>query len=86
MSPLDRPVPPAGEEVHIPGGSIQPLLLTVGITMTLLGVTIFTPVLLIAGGVLTLAVLFVWIREARAEYDHLPLDHHGQTTEAPRAE
>ena len=32
MSPLDRPVPPAGEDIHIPGPSIQPLLLTVGIT------------------------------------------------------
>ena len=85
MSPLDRPVPPAGEEVHIPGGSIQPLLLTVGITLALLGVTIHW-VLLAAGIALTLAVLFVWIREARAEYDHLPLDHHGPTTEAPRGE
>ena len=37
MSPLDRPVPPAGEDIHIPGPSIQPLLLTVGITATLLG-------------------------------------------------
>ena len=27
MSPLDPEVPPAGEEIHLPGGSIQPLLL-----------------------------------------------------------
>jgi hypothetical protein len=86
MSPLDRPVPPAGEEIHIPGGSVQPLLLTLGITMSLLGVTIFTPVLLILGLVLTAAVLFVWIREARQEYEHLPLDHHATHTEAPRGE
>ena len=87
MSPLDRPVPPAGEEVHIPGGSLQPLLLTVGITMSLLGVTIFTKVLLPLGLLLTVAVLFVWIREAREEYTHLPLDHHAMpTTEAPRGE
>lgn len=85
MSPLDRPVPPAGEELHIPGGSIQPLLLTVGITLALLGVTIST-VLLVAGIVLTVAVLFVWIREAREEYEHLPLDHHATHTEAPRGE
>ena len=30
MSPLDRPVPPAGEEIHIPGPSIQPVLLAAG--------------------------------------------------------
>jgi hypothetical protein len=85
MSPLDRPVPPSGEELHIPGGSIQPLLLTVGITMALLGITIST-ILLVAGLVLTVAVLFVWIRDARAEYEHLPLDHHAEQTDAPRAE
>ena len=83
MSPLDRPVPPAGEELHIPGGSIQPLLLTLGITVALLGVTM-SPILLIGGLVLVVAVLFAWIREARAEYEHLPLDHEATHTEAPR--
>ena len=77
MSPLDRPVPPAGEDIHIPGPSIQPLLLTVGITMTLLGVTI-SPVLLVAGLILTVAVLFAWIRGAGREFEELPADHHGQ--------
>ena len=86
MSPLDRPVPPTGEEVHIPGGSLHPLLLTVGITTALLGLTLHW-VPLVLGLALTLWVLVAWIREARAEYDHLPLDHHGPaTTEAPRAE
>ncbi len=75
MSPLDRPVPPAGEEIHIPGGSLQPLLLTIGITAALLGITI-SPLLVIVGSLLTVAVLVVWVREAIAEYRHLPLDHH----------
>ena len=82
MSPLDRPVPPAGEEIHIPGGSLQPLGLTVGITLALLGVTIHW-ILVAFGLVLTVAVLFKWIGEAREEYAHLPLDHHvvvGDTT------
>ena len=76
MSPLDRPVPPAGEDIHIPGGSVQPLLLTIGVTMALLGVTIDPLLLTLPGVVLTVAVLFVWIREAVDEYRHLPLDHH----------
>ncbi len=75
MSPLDRPVPPAGEEIHIPGGSAQPLLLTIGITAALLGVTI-SPLLVVSGLVLTVWVLVVWIRDAVEEYRHLPLDHH----------
>jgi hypothetical protein len=75
MSPLDRPVPPAGEEIHIPGGSLQPLLLTIGVTMALLGVTI-SWMLVAAGLLLSVVVLVAWIREAVDEYRHLPLDHH----------
>ncbi len=73
--PVDRPVPPAGEEIHLPGGTLQPLLLTLGITLALVGVTLGTTYL-VAGVVLSLAVLFVWVRDARAEYAHLPADHH----------
>ena len=75
MSPLDRPVPPAGEEIHIPGASVQPLLLTIGITVALLGVTIDW-ILVAVGAIITLGTLFVWIRDARREYADLPLDHH----------
>ena len=78
MSPLDRPVPPAGEEIHIPGGSVQPLLLTIGITMALLGVTV-SIILVVAGVILTVWVLILWVRDARREYAELPLDHHSAT-------
>lgn len=71
----DRPVPPPGEEIHLPGGSAQPLLLTVGVTMALLGVTI-NSILLVIGIVLTVWVLALWIRDAVREYRHLPLEHH----------
>jgi len=74
VSPLDRPVPPAGEDIHIPGPSIQPLLLTVGITAALLGVTI-SPFLLVAGGLLTVGVLIAWISGARREFEELPAEH-----------
>ena len=37
MSELEKQIPPAGEEIHLPEGSLQPLLLTVGITALLLG-------------------------------------------------
>jgi hypothetical protein len=74
MSPLDREVAPAGEEIHLPGGSIQPLLLTVGITVALVGVTtnIF---LVIAGGLLAIGVVIAWIRDTRRDIDELPLEH-----------
>ena len=78
MSPLDRPIPPAGEDIHIPGPSGQPILLAVGITAALLGITI-SIVLLIVGILITVGVLFAWIRDARREFDELPADHHPGT-------
>lgn len=74
MSPLDPQVPPTGEEIHLPGGSIQPLLLTLGITIALLGVT-FSVVLVIGGVVLSAVVIARWIADARRDIDELPLHH-----------
>jgi len=74
MSPLDREIPPAGEEIHLPSGSLQPLLLTVGITSALVGVTTW-PALLVGGLILTVVVLFRWIVDARRELDALPVHH-----------
>ena len=74
MSPLDPEIPPAGEEIHLPGPSIQPFLLTIGITMMIVGLT-FHHVLLYAGAVLSIVVIAVWIRDARRELDELPAEH-----------
>ena len=75
MSPLDPETAPAGEEIHLPGGSIQPVLLTVGITMAIVGVT--TNVFIsIAGAILSVCVIVAWIRDTRRDIDELPLDHH----------
>jgi hypothetical protein len=68
-------VPPVGEEVHLPEPSILPMLLAVGITVALVGVTI-SPVLIVAGLVLTIPVLVRWIRDSRTELRDLPPDHH----------
>jgi chromate transport protein ChrA len=75
VSPLERPTPPAGEEIHLPGPSLQPLLLTVGITAALVGVTI-SIVLVVAGSILALAVLARWIADTRRDIAELPLEHH----------
>jgi hypothetical protein len=74
MSPLDPEVPPTGEEIHLPGPSIQPLLLTIGITVALVGVTT-SVVLVIAGLILTVVVILRWIADTRREVSDLPLDH-----------
>jgi hypothetical protein len=74
VSPLEPEVPPSGEEIHLPGGSIQPVLLTVGITVGLVGVTT-NVFLVIAGAILTVAVIIAWIRDTRRDIDELPLEH-----------
>ncbi len=69
--------PPVGEEIHLPGASLQPLLLALGITLALVGVTLGRP-LLIAGLVMTVWVTVRWISDTRREMAELPedLDSH----------
>ncbi len=74
MSPLDPPVTPVGEEIHLPGPSLQPLLLAVGITFTLVGVTLGR-FLLFSGLILTVWVTIRWIADCRRDIRALPADH-----------
>jgi hypothetical protein len=74
MAPLEPSAPPAGEEIHLPGGSLQPLILTVGITIALVGVTT-SIVMVIVGLVITVVTIALWIRDTRRDIDALPLEH-----------
>lgn len=73
MSPLDPQVPPTGEEVHLPGPSILPLLTAVGITFVLIGITTYIE-LTIIGLVLSVVCVLRWVRDTRRDIDELPLD------------
>jgi hypothetical protein len=73
VSPLEPEVPPVGEEIHLPGPTILPLLTAVGITLLLVGITTFIEFTVI-GGVLTIGCIARWIKDTRAEVDELPLD------------
>lgn len=75
MSAPEPDVAPVGEEIHLPGPSMLPIVLAVGITLALVGVTV-SIVLTILGLLITLPALGLWIRSARAEYDELPPSHH----------
>ncbi len=74
MSPLEPEVPPVGEEIHLPGPTIKPLLLAVGLTVALVGVTL-SVILVVAGVILSIWVIVAWIGDTRREIDELPLDH-----------
>jgi hypothetical protein len=75
MTPLEPEIPPAGDEIHLPGPSIQPVLLAFGITIAIVGITTFFA-LVVAGVVLSIGTIGVWIRDTRREIDELPLEHH----------
>jgi hypothetical protein len=71
---LPEQVPPVGEEVHLPGPSVLPLLTAFGITLGLVGITT-TYFISIAGGLLTLYCVVRWIGETRRDVAELPLHH-----------
>jgi hypothetical protein len=73
VSALEPDTPPAGEEIHLPGASLQPVLLAFGITIALVGVTLGI-FLLISGLILTVVVIIRWISDTRREMRALPED------------
>jgi hypothetical protein len=74
MALENETAPPAGEEIHLPGPSLLPLGVAVGLTVLLVGVTT-NIVLVIAGGILLAFCVLKWIADVRREVDSLPLEH-----------
>lgn len=71
---LERRAPPAGEEIHLPGPSVLPLVTAVAITLIVIGTTVnwlFT----ILGGVILVICVFRWIRDTRRDVASLPEEH-----------
>jgi hypothetical protein len=73
MAALEPDTPPPGEHIHLPGPSLQPVLLAFGITLALVGVTLGIFVL-ISGLILTVWVIVRWIADTRREMRALPED------------
>ncbi len=73
MSPIDPEVPPAGEEIHLPGATILPVLTALGITLTLIGITTFIE-FTVVGAILLVGCTIRWIKDTRRDIDELPLD------------
>jgi hypothetical protein len=67
----DEHPPETGEQIHVPSPSLAPLLLAVGLTLALVGITT-TIVLTVIGLVITIPTLVRWIRHSREEYADLP--------------
>jgi Flp pilus assembly protein TadB len=70
-----QPAPPAGEEVHLPGPTILPLVAAIAITLIVIGTTLWW-VYSAVGGVILVLVVIRWIRDTRRDIAELPEDHH----------
>ena len=71
----DDETPPAGEEIHLPGPSLLPLLSALGITFMVIGTTLGWW-LSIVGVILFVVTTVIWIRDTRRDVEDLPEDHH----------
>jgi hypothetical protein len=61
------------EEIHLPRPSLVPMFTAAGITVALLGL-ILTWWFVVAGGVIALLAIGVWIRDVRADIQNLPAE------------
>jgi hypothetical protein len=68
--------PPVGEEIHLPGPSLIPVAVAIGITMIVIGSTLGWW-LSIVGLVVFIVTTGIWIRDTRRDIEDLPEDHHG---------
>ena len=74
MAGVETEAPPVGEEVHMPEPSILPIVNAVGVTLSLVGLTLSIAVSII-GLINYLVTLVAWVRAASHEISELPLDH-----------
>ena len=76
MSELEqRPVPPAGEEIHMPEPSIIPVINAAALAVTIVSLTL-SWYFVALGGIVFLITTFKWIADVRRDIAALPLEHH----------
>jgi hypothetical protein len=68
------PVPPVGEEVHMPAPSALPLINAAALAGAIVSITLSWWLVGVCG-VIFLATSMRWIRDVRRDIDELPLDH-----------
>lgn len=76
MTDVEHPVPPPGEDIHLPGPTLKPFLCAIGITFIVIGTTIFSKYFIPVGVVIFLVTTYKWIQDTRHDVAALPEDHH----------
>ena len=74
MSDIEQQAPPVGEEIHLPGPSLIPLLCAVGITLAVIGTTI-NWLITIVGVIILVLTTIRWVRDTRRDVSELPEEH-----------
>ncbi|MBV9000550.1 MAG: hypothetical protein JO304_15920 [Solirubrobacterales bacterium] len=76
MNESDHPgsAPPAGEEIHLPGPSILPLMAAIAITLIVVGTTI-SLIISIVGLVALIIIVWRWVGDTRRDIAELPEEH-----------
>jgi hypothetical protein len=74
MTNPDQSPPPVGEEIHLPGPSLLPILNAAGITLAVIGITLGW-VLVAVGVALFLVTTVKWIASTRRDISRLPPSH-----------
>jgi hypothetical protein len=72
---VQQPAPPAGEEIHLPGNTVLPLITAIGITLIVVGTTLSWYISGLGAVVFVVAVIR-WIADTRRDIAALPEDHH----------
>jgi hypothetical protein len=69
-----EPAPPTGEEIHLPGPSVLPVVMAAGITLVVIGTTI--NLMFSAIGLIVVVVTAIrWISDTRRDVEQLPDEH-----------
>jgi hypothetical protein len=71
VSEVEPETPPVGEEIHLPGPTLKPLLCAIGITMIVIGTTL-TWLISIIGLIVFLVTTVLWIQDTRRDIAQLP--------------
>jgi hypothetical protein len=75
MTNPEQTPPPVGEEIHLPGASLLPIINAAGITLAVIGLTLGW-ILSAIGIVLFLVTTIKWIASTRRDIQALPPEHH----------
>jgi hypothetical protein len=81
-APADEPAvdvegtqaPPAGEEIHLPGPTLLPIIVAAAITLIVIGSTIGW-ILSIVGGIVLIVCIFRWVSDTSRDVAALPEEH-----------